>query len=73
MRPEAPRNYRESFATPEQTRLVKSMLDYLLDHGFIMINTCSGALSTVMTEREIDALSEAMLGGFRLLKQNWKS
>ena len=73
MRPEAPRNYRESFATPEQTRLVKSMLDYLLDHGFIMINTCSGALSTVMTEREIDALSEAMLGGFRLLKKTWKS
>jgi glutamate-1-semialdehyde 2,1-aminomutase len=71
MKPNPPQNYRESFASPQQNRLIKTMLDYLSDNGFIMINTCSGTLSTVMTEHEISRLSETMLGGFRELKKNW--
>jgi hypothetical protein len=34
----------------------------------MLINTCSGVLSTVMTEREVDTLSEVMLSGFRKLQ-----
>jgi len=34
-----------------------------------MINTCSGTLSTVMTEKEVDILVEVMLGGFRKIKE----
>ena len=71
MQPDAPNNYRESFATKQQSRLTNMMLDHLSDHGFILFNTCSGALSTVMAEHEIDQLSETLLDGFRVLKQTW--
>jgi len=63
-----PRNYREAFMSPEENVLLKKMLDHLFDEGFLMINTCSGALSTPMGEAEIDALVAAMEGGFRMLQ-----
>ena len=50
--------------------MIKSLLDYLFDNGIMMINTCSFTISTVMTGKEIDTLSETMLNGFRSLKQN---
>lgn len=71
MKAEAPDNYRQSYSTSKQKLLTNMMLDHLLDQGFIMINTCSGALSTVMTKHEIDEFSEALLTGFRLLKKSW--
>ena len=40
------------------------LLDHLFDEGFVMINTCTGALSTPMTEADIDALVDAMRSGF---------
>jgi hypothetical protein len=45
-------------------------LDHLFDSGFLMINTCSIALSTVMGEAEIDALIAAMALGFQKLARN---
>ncbi len=72
MKPEAPRNYREAFETKEEAAWIKMLLDHLFDNGIMMINTCSGTLSTPMTEKEIDALAEAMLGGFRKIKQSAK-
>ena len=68
MKSEAPRDYRAAFATPEETRLTGLLLDYLFDNGMVMINTCSGALSTAMTETEIDRLAEAVLGGLRKIR-----
>ncbi len=65
-----PRNYREAFMTPEENVLLKKMLDHLFEEGFLMINTCSGALSTPMGEAEIDALVAAMEGGFRKLQDS---
>ncbi len=73
MKPEAPRNYREAFETKEEAAWIKMLLDHLFDNGIMMINTCSGTLSTPMTEKEIDALAEAMLGGFRKIKQSAKT
>jgi hypothetical protein len=35
----------------------------------MLINTCSGALSTPMTGREIDRLTDVLLGGFRTIKE----
>ena len=63
-----PRNYREAFMTPEENVLLKRMLDHLFAEGVMMINTCSGVLSTPMGEAEIDALVAAMEGGFRKLQ-----
>ncbi len=69
MKPEAPVNYRQSLPTAEESGRLSLLLDHLFDQGIIMINTCSGALSTVMTEKEISHLAEAMLDGFRKIKK----
>ena len=56
MKNQAPRNFREAYQTPSESARLKAMLDHLFDAGFLMINTCTAALSTPMTEQEIDAL-----------------
>ena len=66
-KPEPPRNYREAFATVEENRRLKYMLDHLFASGFMMINTCSATISTPMGEPEIDALVAAFDHGFREL------
>ena len=68
MKPEPPINYRAAFETAEQAARLKVLLDHLFDNGIMLINTCSVALSTVMTQNEIDILADVMLGGFRKLK-----
>jgi len=65
MKPEAPRDYRSGLQTEEEAHLLKLLLDHLAENGVLMIATGSGALSTPMTEKEIDRLAEAILGGFR--------
>ena len=69
MTPQAPTTYREAYVTPERAKLTKALLDYAFENGVMLINTCSGALSTAMSEREIDALCDVLLGGFRKLKE----
>lgn len=63
MKPVAPRNYREAHATPEENARLSTLLDHLFDHGCVMINTCTAALSTPMAETEIDHLVGAMESG----------
>ncbi|MGI9665934.1 MAG: aspartate aminotransferase family protein [Acidimicrobiia bacterium] len=60
-----PSNHREAFATAGEKQRLKIMLDNLFEQGFMMINTCSAALSTPMTEAEIDALVSAVSDGFK--------
>jgi glutamate-1-semialdehyde 2,1-aminomutase len=67
-KPEPPNDYRSAFMTPDEAALLKAFLDHLFASGIIMVNTGTVMLSTVMTEREIDTLSEAMLGGFRKVR-----
>jgi len=69
MKPEPPANYRAAFQTPEETTRLNVLLDHLFDNGVMMINTCSGTLSTVMTEKEVDILADVMLAGLRKIKQ----
>lgn len=63
MKPEPPRNFRDAYTTEAENRRLKTLLDHLFDEGFVMINTCTAALSTPMTESEIDALVAAMTRG----------
>ncbi len=63
----SPLNFREAFTTPQENERTKQMLDHLFDAGFIMINTCSGALSTPMGDSEIDALVQSIQIGFQKL------
>jgi glutamate-1-semialdehyde 2,1-aminomutase len=60
MKAQEPRNYREAFMGPEEVALVRSLLEHLLGEGFLMINTGTAALSTAMSERDIDDLVGAM-------------
>jgi glutamate-1-semialdehyde 2,1-aminomutase len=68
MKPEVPQNYRAVYPTEAQTRSLKVLLDHLAANGILLIETGSGALSTPMTEKEIDFLGEAMTSGFRKVK-----
>ena len=65
MKAHVPGNYREAFATPDENRKVKMLLEHLFAEGFLMVGTCTGMLSTPMTEAEIDALVAAVESGLR--------
>ncbi len=69
MQAEIPTTYRAAYMTAKESKMIQALLDHLLDNGIIMINSCSGALSTVMTEREIDILVETLLAGFRKIRR----
>ena len=63
LKPMAPHDYRSSFSSAQETRALAVVLDHLFDEGFIMINTCSAAMSTAMGDGEVDALVGAVAGG----------
>ncbi|MCH2146784.1 MAG: aspartate aminotransferase family protein [Phycisphaerales bacterium] len=65
MKKDIPMNFREAFLTEDENSRLKKLLDYLFDSGFLMINTCSAALSTPMTETEIDGLVDAVKKGLK--------
>jgi glutamate-1-semialdehyde 2,1-aminomutase len=67
MKERSPLNFREAFLTPKENQNLKMLIDHLFDEGFLMINTCSAALSTPMTETEIDSLVSAIKTGFQKL------
>jgi glutamate-1-semialdehyde 2,1-aminomutase len=69
MTPDSPVSYRLAYVDPVRTRLTKALLDHAFENGVMLIHTCSGALSTAMTGREIDTLSDVLLTGFRKLKE----
>jgi glutamate-1-semialdehyde 2,1-aminomutase len=72
MKPEPPQNYRAAFTTPLEKQCTALLLDHLFDNGFILMNTCSGALSTPMTQKHIDHLAETLLAGFRKVRARVK-
>jgi glutamate-1-semialdehyde 2,1-aminomutase len=67
-KPEPPRNRRECYRTPEESRRLNLLLDHLFEAGFLMVNTCSAALSTVMGEAEIDLLVGAVAEGLEKIR-----
>jgi glutamate-1-semialdehyde 2,1-aminomutase len=69
MKAEIPTTYRAAYMTPKESKIIQALLDHLFDNGIIMINTCSGTLSTAMTVKEIEILTETLLVGFRKIKK----
>ncbi len=67
MKDQAPRNFREAYLSPDESRRLGVLLDHLFDEGMTLINTCTATLSTPMTETEIDALVSAYRRGFEKL------
>ncbi len=63
MKASPPGNFREAYLAANEAARLKAMLDHLYESGFLMINTCTAALSTAMGEGEIDALVGAIAEG----------
>jgi len=64
MKESPPRTYRDAYLDAHESARLGALLDHMFGAGFIMINSCSAALSTPMTEAEIDALVDALRDGF---------
>jgi glutamate-1-semialdehyde 2,1-aminomutase len=67
-RNDPPRSYRDVFETEKAQNINKIFLKHLFDEGVMLIYSCSCVLSTVITQKEIDVLSDAMLSAFRRIK-----
>lgn len=69
LRPDPPTTYREAYLDKEGKKLVNELLDYMYyKENMLMINTFSCMLSTVMTQKEIDKLTEGLHRTFKALK-----
>lgn len=70
LRAEPPVSYREAYQPKKTVELVNEILDYLYFHeNILLINTFTFALSTAITQKEIDKLSDALFRAF-VLKRN---
>ena len=56
----APRDYREAYPTPEAASRLARFFDELLAAGILLIYSGTGAVSTAMSEAEIDQLVSAV-------------
>jgi glutamate-1-semialdehyde 2,1-aminomutase len=64
-----PINYRQAYATEDEAKGIKLLLNHTFNNGIMLINTCSAMLSTAMTEQEICTLAEVLQSGFELVVQ----
>jgi len=69
LKPVAPFDYRSAYQDSAEMKRVTFLVDYLYDRGIMLINSCSAALSTVMTESEVDQMAETLVAGFQALQQ----
>ena len=65
-----PRNYRETYASAEETRMLRTLLDHLFANGIMLMGTGAGALSTPMTDAEIETLCQMLPGAFAKVKKD---
>ncbi len=68
LKEQPPVDYRSGYVSPDENKALKALLDYLFANGFLMIESCSGTLSTPMTKVEIDMFAETLLGGLREIR-----
>lgn len=65
---EPPTTYRETYEDDRAKKIINMFLEHLYEKGVMIINSCSCVFSTVVTQKEIDILSEAALSGFKHIK-----
>ncbi|MGY8749342.1 MAG: aspartate aminotransferase family protein [Pirellulales bacterium] len=70
LKPEPPTGYRETYSDPSENRQIEFLVNFLYERGFMMINTCSAALSTVLTESEVDSMVDVLAEGLEILQQD---
>jgi len=67
MKAKMPSNYREAYATPDESARLKALLAHLFDRGILLIESGTATLSTPMTEADINTLVDAFRSGFEML------
>ena len=70
LREAAPTEYRSTFQDDAEVAQIRQLVGFLYEHGFMMINTCSGVLSTPMTKLEIDSLAGCLEDGLKQIAQS---
>lgn len=69
LKEKSPTTHREAYQNHEERQLINEILDYLFYHeNIMMINTCACMFSTVITQQEVDHLSDAFLNVFKYIK-----
>lgn len=69
LREKPPQTFREAYQPKEVTAVINEMLDFMYhNEQIMMINTFACMFSTVMTQKEVDKLSDGMLNVFRHFK-----
>ena len=63
-------DYRSAYRRPEEKALHDQLYRYLINHGILTSQLGLGAVSTPMTEADIDRLAETVLGALRAI--NWR-
>lgn len=58
-----PTEYRSAWQDASEQKQLKSLVDHLYQNGFMMFRTCTGALSTAISENEINEFVESLRGG----------
>lgn len=69
LKPQPPIEYRSAYQSASELTGIDFLVNYLYDHGFLMINTCSAALSTALSNSDVDSLAETLESGLRELKR----
>lgn len=60
-----PIDYRSNYQDEKSVAVIKSIVDFMYANGFMMINTCSGALSTAMNSAHVDEFAATLEKAFR--------
>lgn len=69
LRSTPPSTYRDAYQPKELGVILNNLLDYLyMEEKLMLVNTCTCMFSTVLTQKEVDRLAQAMLNGFRHIK-----
>lgn len=69
LKAEPPQNYRQAYATPDETKCLRALLEHLIANNIMLISTGAATLSTPMTAVEIDELCAALKTGFKRVKE----
>lgn len=68
MKETPPANYREAYSSAAEKSMRQAFLEHMQENGILLVNTCTGMLSTPMTSVEIDTLAQVAVEGFKKAK-----
>ena len=57
----APITYRDAYEDEHMKKIMSTFIDHVYDQGIMLINSCTAVVSTVITQKEIDILTEFFL------------